>query len=164
MQSQVPNENTVAPSAEVEAEQAPPSRDFNTLWLLLTLRGLHSIVFVPADKGESAVEAATSLAEAGQWLRDGKVALFVMWGALDYASAVRSVKDVSREGSLSPNSSHRVITAIPSVLTEPLGIGVARAADAVVLCVRMGCSHLSAIQRTVELIGRDRIVGCLLLK
>jgi hypothetical protein len=57
----------------------------------------------------------------------------------------------------------RLLIAIPPVVTEPLGLAVTEVADAVVLCVERGESRLGFAQRTVELIGRDRIVGALML-
>jgi hypothetical protein len=57
----------------------------------------------------------------------------------------------------------QVIVAVQSVVQQPLGIAVARAADAVVLCVEMGHTRIAAAKRTIELIGRERIAGCVLV-
>jgi hypothetical protein len=56
----------------------------------------------------------------------------------------------------------RLVISIPPVITEPLGLAVAQAADAVVVTFRLGRTRLSAARRTIELLGRDHIAGCVL--
>lgn len=58
----------------------------------------------------------------------------------------------------------RAIIAIQSVLDEPLGVAVAQAADAVVLSIEPGKSRQRAVRRTVDLIGAERVVGCVLVR
>lgn len=62
-----------------------------------------------------------------------------------------------------PLPSGKLIIAIPSVLTEPLGIAVARAADGVVLTVELGRTRLADAERSAELIGREHLVGTCVL-
>jgi hypothetical protein len=57
----------------------------------------------------------------------------------------------------------QVVVAIQPVVVEPLGVAIAQAADAVVLCVELGRTRLKAARRTIELIGRERIAGCFLV-
>jgi hypothetical protein len=54
----------------------------------------------------------------------------------------------------------RVIIAIPSVVSEPLGLSATREADLVVLKVRLGATRLADVKKTVSLIGRDHVAGC----
>ena len=63
--------------------------------------------------------------------------------------------------SLSPYG--QVIIAIRLLVEEPLGIAVAQAADAVVLCVEMGTSRLASARRTLELVGPERVLGTFLI-
>jgi len=57
----------------------------------------------------------------------------------------------------------RNIATLPPVATNPLALKVAAAADIVVICVEIGKTRLSAVRRTLELIGRDRVAGCVLI-
>ncbi len=57
-------------------------------------------------------------------------------------------------------ASAQLVISIPPVVTEPLGLAVAQAADAVVLIFRLGKTRLSEARRTIGLLGRDRIAGC----
>lgn len=58
----------------------------------------------------------------------------------------------------------QVVISIRSVLEEPLGVAVAQAADAVVLCVELGRSRLASARRTLELVGPERVVGTFLVR
>ena len=169
----------------------PPSREFQELWFALARRDWRSVVLVPADAGESAAAAATSLAEVGRQLHELPVTLFIManpldyWPALqmvttastdfgiiapptvenelDYASAVQIVANAaSAEQSVMRPLTGKVIVAVQPVVAEPLGLAVTQAADVAILCVKRGRTHLASARRTIELIGRERIAGCLL--
>jgi hypothetical protein len=58
----------------------------------------------------------------------------------------------------------RAIIAIQPVVDEPLGVAIAQAADAVVLCVEMGKTRIAATRRTIEIIGARRVIGAVLVK
>jgi hypothetical protein len=58
----------------------------------------------------------------------------------------------------------RLIISVPPVITEPLGLAVAKEAGAVVLAVRMKHSRIAEVRQTIQLVGRDRINGCLLVR
>ena len=137
------------------------------LWFRLAHLQWRTLVFVPADEGTSAVEVTTALADVGRRLRAGPVTFLLLLGPMDYAAAGKIVRAVGG-GRNSADSSEeqkegRLLIAIPPVVTEPLGLAVTEVADAVVLCVERGESRLRFAHRSVELIGRDRIVGALML-
>jgi len=174
-----------------------PGREFQELWFALARRDWRSVVLVPADAGESAAAAATSLAEVGKQLHELPVTLFIMANPLDYwpalqivttaasmqegreersgaltdpvnslgyASAVQMVASAASTGRGSTRPAiGKVIIAIQPVVAEPLGLAVTQAADVAILCIEMGRTHLAAARRTIELVGRERIAGCLLV-
>jgi len=61
------------------------------------------------------------------------------------------------------SSGARLIISIPPVVTQPLGLATAHAADLVVLCVEVGGTRLADARRTLELVGRERMAGCFLI-
>lgn len=175
-------------------EDSPPGREFHELWFALARKEWRSVVLVPADAGESAASAATGLAQVGKQLHDYPVTLFIManpadyWPAvqivktaastddaagvmeaarpsLDYASAVQVAAAAANmhNGGGQP-SAGKVIVAIQPVVSEPLGLAVTQAADVVVLCVETGRTSLTAARRTIDLVGRERIAGCFLIR
>jgi hypothetical protein len=57
----------------------------------------------------------------------------------------------------------RTLVSLESPLTNPLALSVALAADGVVLCIRRRHAQLDQIRKTVEAVGADRLVCCLVL-
>jgi hypothetical protein len=97
--------------------------------------------------------------------------------AIEVEGRIIAVSPVARDGDPDPGRGAppvrearamppvgQVIVAIPPVVTEPLGVGIAHAADAVILCVAMGRTRLKSARRTVELIGPERITGAFLIR
>ncbi len=144
-----------------------PSRDMQALWFALAHLRWTSLALVPVDEGGSAAAVATSLAEVGRRLHDAPVTFFVMADPIDYNSAGKIISAVAAVGkgttALTVAPTGRVIVAVQPVVSEPLGLAVTQGADAVVLCVEMRRDRLAAARKTIELVGRDRIAGCLLL-
>jgi hypothetical protein len=58
----------------------------------------------------------------------------------------------------------RAIIAIQPIVDEPLGVAIAQAADAAVLCVEIGKTRIPAARRTIGLIGAERVVGVVLVR
>jgi len=138
-----------------DAAEAPVQE----LWLALDRRDWRSVVLVPVGLSQPVAAVAHSLAAAGRWLHEA-TGTFTMASAVDSPEALAFVKGARTEAT----GGGRSIVAILPVVDERLGVVVARAADAVVLCVEMGRTRLAAIRRTVELIGRNRIAGCFVVK
>lgn len=163
-----PNELGPTLVTDLAAHTLPmlPGREIQELWLALSRRSWLSAVLVPADDGVSAAMAAAALAEVGRRIRQAPVSA-LMADRLDYDAAAELIGRVAAagygDGDGRPASSEQVIVAIPPVVTEPLGVAVAREADVVVLCLSLGRTSLAAARKSIELIGIDRIAGCLLL-
>jgi hypothetical protein len=60
--------------------------------------------------------------------------------------------------------SARLIISIPAVISEPLGLAATQEADKVIVTVRVGRTRIADARRTIELVGRDRIAGCFLVR
>jgi hypothetical protein len=58
----------------------------------------------------------------------------------------------------------QVIVAIQPIFVEPLGVAIAHAADAVLLCVKLGDTRLRSVRKTLEMIGHTRSVSALLVR
>lgn len=145
---------------------SPHGLEYQSLWFRLARMPWRSLVVVPAGEGGSAVAVATALADVGRRLRTAPVTFLVMVGPIDYASAGQIVASVARPPDDATEGGApygRVIVAIPPVVSEPLGIAVTEAADAVVLCIEKGRTRSPSARRTIKMIGRDRIVGCVLI-
>lgn len=137
-----------------------PRREIQELWVALSRRAWRSAVLVPVDPFGSVAMAAATLAEVGRRLRLAQVSAVVAH-RLDYEDAAQLARRLGALRAAGPTE--QLVVALPPVVDEPLGAAVAREADLVVLCIQLGRSSLAASRRTIELIGLDRIAGCLLL-
>jgi hypothetical protein len=153
-----------------------------------------AVVRVPADHGGSAAEVATALADFGSRLRDTLVTAIIanrmdfasvraladlqprlQSGPVDrpwlpsIGVEARPVDPVAPSASGTHRAAPvppigRAIIAIQPIVDESLGVAVAQAADAVVLCVQLGKSRLSSARRTIELVGPERVIGAVLVR
>jgi hypothetical protein len=150
-------------NAPVTRRDRPLEIQYQELWFALSRIPWRSLVVVPADAESSAAGIATALANVGRRLRSTPVTFLVMAGSIDYASAGKFVKTVSGRGPPSDEDgtqiSSRVIVAVPPVTVEPLALAVIEASDVAVICAKKGTSYLAAAARTVDVIGRDKILG-----
>jgi hypothetical protein len=137
------------------------------LWFKLARMQWRTLVLVPGDERASAVEVAAALADVGRRLRSGPVTFLLLSGPMDFEAAGKIVQAVGRRQEDASTGLRegegRLLIAIPPVVVEPLGLAVTEVADAVVLCVSRGESRLRDAERTIELVGRERIVGALIL-
>ncbi len=158
-------------AARSGADPAPsedaPGNDIKELWFALSRRNWASVVLVPAARTGSAADLARSLADVGKRLREAPVTTLVA-EPLDYDSASRISAAVAASGQVSRSRPVvppiEVIAAIPPVVVEPLGVAIAQAADATVLCVDLRRTSVAEVRRTIALVGRERLAGCIMLR
>jgi hypothetical protein len=129
------------------------------LWQRLNRdRKLSSLAIVPAHPGGSAVPVARAIARAA-WIQ-GITGVRVI-----EAEGLRPGKaaDVVRDMNAALGESGMVVVAVDSVLSNPVSLEVAVAAREVVLCVALGSTDLASARRTIDLVGRERFVGSIVL-
>jgi hypothetical protein len=156
-----------------------PSRDLQELWFATRRREWRTLVVMPASAGTSALGIAKSLGEVGGFIRMSPVQVINAEG-LDLGKIAALVMDISaaatsaawtmnspntRSGGVDPGARlDATIVALDPVVANPLVLPVALAADAVLLCVELGTTELEAARRTLELVGRDRVIGSVVIK
>lgn len=157
---------TPATSHEIEAQE---------LWLSITRRDWRTLAVIPAHRDGSALSIATALAEAGSLLKGKPVELFSADRADHSSTGEHSTVMSSRNTSQIPL--HQVpdaglppaaekferVVALEPLASNPLGATIAQAAEAVLMVAESGVTELRAAKRTVEMIGRERFVGCVLV-
>ncbi len=148
--------------------ESPPSLDIQQLWFATLRWEWSTLVLVPADSRGSVVGIAKGLAQVGD-LHCGR-AVKITAEETSLASTSELVEDISGQSTIRPMNAgserwkKRTIIALDPVLCDPAGIVVALAADAVLLCVELGKTNIAEARRTVQLIGRDRFIGCVIVK
>jgi hypothetical protein len=153
---------TPATAGEIEAQE---------LWLSVTRRDWQTLAVIPAHRDGSALSVATALAEAGSLLRGKPVELFSADRADSAGDSVLNARATSPItlnpvpfGGLPPSSEKfgRVV-ALEPLSSNPAGATIAQAAQAVLMVAERGVTELRVARRTMEMIGRDLFVGCVLI-
>jgi len=148
--------------------------ELNAVWLQLA--GEWSwIVLVPSEQDCSTAEIARALQETGNRLSVYPVELADARG-LDLDSSSRLIAQLgmsAREGGAWSSNGlasstyappiTKTLVALDSPLANPMALPIALAADGVVLCVRRGRDRLASVRDTVQSIGPDRILCCVLV-
>ncbi|WP_224363491.1 hypothetical protein [Hyalangium versicolor] len=153
-----PSYNEVIPSSAPPPEPIPT--ELLHLWTLLTQREKwNSLVVVPAQPGASGLMAARAIVEVGSQYRERPIRLIDAEGLPPGAGSrlVRDMKAFIEQGGM-------VVCCIDSVLTNPVGLEVALAAERALLCVPLGSTQFSAARSTLELIGKARFLGSVTLQ
>ena len=151
------------PLATDVPEPLPPF-EVQELWFATLRAEWTSLAVVPAHAGGSAYELARALAEAGSLHRGTPVRL-VKADANDLPQTARFVDSLShKSGGGSAKRGGEVIVAVDPVVDNPLGIAIALAADAVLVTIELGVTDLASARRTVEMVGRERLLGCVVVR
>jgi hypothetical protein len=168
------------------------ARELLELWIRLAKGKWASLVIIPADVEGSSAALAKSLADIGQRLSfvpvtaiavtslefGSALALADLQQHLERRAPVPAVIDVTppveaaapepgapadtEALAIAPGA--RLVISIPPVLVEPLGLPAAQQADAVLVTIYLGRTPLSDVRRTIELVGRERIAGCVIVR
>ncbi len=148
--------------ASQRAEVAEASRGDLTLvqqCCLAVLREKWStLALVATDRGTPARAASAALVEVARLFRLAPVRALSAAGASapQVAQLVDELKG-PREGA------GRALVALDDPRTNPAGAPLLVAVDAVLLAVRLGASELRSIEEIVELAGRERVLGCVVV-
>ncbi len=164
-----------------------PSMELQQLWFaMLRRRAWSSLVVIPADAGSSAVSTARGIASVAE-RHLGRRVVVITPGELCALDELPTLVPVHAERAPVEHpegagweivlresirmhtdrpelegltKTPTVIMALEPVVSSPLGIAIASAADAALLCVTLGETPLASAKRTIELVGRERFIGC----
>jgi hypothetical protein len=146
--------------------QLPASAASAALWFAVQKRPWLSLAVLPAAPGESALHVANALYDVGALVSGGPIRLLDA-RALTLASSASFIVNmsslVSGPGERRTGGEQRAIVLLSSVIEQVTGIPVVLAADAVLLTVTLGKTTVDAARRTLQLLGADRVMGCVLV-
>jgi hypothetical protein len=145
--------------------QAPPDTPsawddvrLQRLWLATARRDWRSLAVVGTDASTDTLPLAGLLAQ-------------LVWRYRGQPSMVCDLRDLTmrlvdyqvREMHTQADPGARVLIALRSIFENPTALLVAREADAVLLCIGLGTTAFRQAEQTIKEIGRDRIVGSVIL-
>lgn len=140
--------------------KSPPSSALLHLWAMLNQRQRwSSLVVVPSHQGGSGIQAVQAILEvAGK--QNGTPLHFLDAEGLELGAAQHVVSEMQAY----IEQGDRVVVLIDSVVSNPVGLEVALAAERALLCVSLGTSDYGSARRTLDLIGKERFLGSVTLQ
>ncbi len=136
-----------------------PAHDLGTLLYSLVVRPWASLAIVSPDDGEQAWRLAQKLAAAAQQSHYPSVKAVNLLG-LTTERAAGIAHAISKVTALGERK--RFVIAVPSPAENPIAIRVLTACEAALLVIQRSRSRIPEVKRTVELVGRDRLIGAVL--
>lgn len=147
----------------VTADALPPladdwdRADLQRIWLGTQSRAWRMLAVVPADEGISTYEVASLITTLGRHHGESVGLADLRDIRLNRVDAfLDAAKELVGRG-------QRVVFATRSITGNLATIPLARASEGVILCVSMGSTLLGSIEEMVEQIGKERILGSMLI-
>ena len=139
-------------------EPQPVPVELRRLWFAALRREWSSLVVVPAHPGGSALQVAEALVQIGG-IHGSRPVRLLDARTLVLKEAAKLVVEMSSWAA----AGEVVIVVVDSVVWSETGIPLLLAADAALLCVTLGESDFDSAKRTIELVGRERFLGSVVL-
>lgn len=136
-----------------------PEGDWQHLWFLLQGTPWSALAIVPADSGIDVSAIADAFVQTGQ--KSGVAQLTLLNGIGVRANEVQDIVDAIETAK---QRGGQVVVACDHAEDNPGALPIARAASGVLLVVRLGQSRLAAARKTVDAVGRERVIASITLK
>ena len=138
---------------------ATPESDWQRIWFALRQHDWSSIAIVPSHEGVDVATVADTLCEMGRVEGDRPVTIVSALGV-----QLSDVSQVIDDVASATSRRQLVLVPVDPLADNPTTIGVLRATSAALLVVRLGESELSTTREVVEAIGRERVIGSIVLE
>lgn len=150
----------MAPDAAAVLRGRSVSPELSHLWRAVQKTPWHSLVIIPADVATDARPIAEALVDTaslllgfapdlldGTGLTPNRAAMFIL--EMTLAAQPRE---------------HGAVVVLDAVVANEACIPVAIAADAVLLVATLKEATFAGFKRTLEVLGRERVIGCVTLR
>jgi hypothetical protein len=129
------------------------------LWLAIERRPWRSLAVMGASKSVQTIQIAELLAQ-------------LAWRYRGQPSSVCDLRDLSmrlidyqvEEMRAQVEGGTRLVVSLQSIFENPTAAPIAKQTDAVLLCVALGETHFKEADETIAAVGRDRVVGAMILR
>ena len=150
----------VRPDAAAILRNRAVSPELSHLWRAIQKTSWHSLAIVPADISTDARPIADALVSTAS-LMLGKAPELLDGTGLQPSKAAMFILDMSLA---SQPREHGAVVVLDAVVANEACIPVAIAADAVLLVATLKEATFAGFNRTLEVLGRERIIGCVTLR
>jgi hypothetical protein len=129
------------------------------LWLGVERREWQSLAVLSASRKLETLQIAELLAQ-------------LAWRYRGQPSSVCDLRDLSmrlieyqaQEIRAQVQAGVRLVVALRSIFENPTAAPIAKQMDGVLLCIALGETNLSAAEETIAAVGRERVLGSILLR
>ena len=140
----------------MKARQLPNS-EWQRIWFAIRQQAWSSLAIVPSHSMD-VVKIAESLTETGRLQAERPVSLIDATGVelVNVQQVVATLAGLAEKG-------ESAIVAVDPIAENPTAVAIIQAASAAVLVVRLGESLLAPAQQTIDLVGRSRFIGSIVI-
>jgi hypothetical protein len=129
------------------------------LWLATQRREWRSLAVIGASEGVETLKVGEMLAQIA-WAYRGQPSCVFDLRDLGLRLADYQMREVQNQ----VEAGVRALLALRSTSENPTAIPLARLADAVVVCIDLAKTRFDAVERTIDEIGRDRVIGSIIVR
>jgi hypothetical protein len=135
-----------------------PDDDWQRLWFATRQQAWSSLAIIPSDGSIEVSDVAESLVSTGRLLGERPVNLLKATGVqlADVHNLIDSLGVMTGRGDW-------VIVPVDAIDENPGAIPIVRATSAALLVVRLGESLLTSARRAIDVVGRGRFLGSVVL-
>lgn len=132
--------------------------ELQNLWIALQKKPWRVLAIVSASTDGESIDVAKALAEAGFQFEGVRPAVTDLRDL-----KLRLVENEKKRMEQAREKNEPVVLALASPDKSPAGLAIARAADAVVVTVRLGETPMKVLARAADEIGRDKMLGAVVV-
>ncbi len=135
-----------------------PDNDWQRLWLSTRQQNWTSLALIPSDDGAEVARVAEALAATGRLYGERPVSLLNATGIqlTDVRERLDALHTMTGRGDW-------VIISVDPIAENPSAVPIVQAASAALLVVRLGESLLASARNAIEVVGRQRFIGSVVL-
>jgi hypothetical protein len=147
------------PRGQLVKTPTTPTLDWQRVWFSTRQRGWSSLAIIPSDAGIDVGKVAEALASIGRQHGEWPVSLVNTVGVqlADVSKVIDSIEALTKRGEC-------VLVPVDPITENPSTTPIVRAMSAALLVVRLGESQLSSARGVIDLVGRERLLGSVVLE
>lgn len=135
-----------------------PDNEWQRIWFSIRQHTWSSLALVPSHSGIDVVKVAQTLVATGRLQGERPVGLIDATGV--QMSNIQQV--IGSLGTVAERGEHAIVP-VDAIQDNPSTIAIVQAASMALLVVRLGESLLASAQTTLDVVGRNRFIGSIVV-
>ena len=135
-----------------------PDSDWQRVWFSIRQHPWSSLALVPSNPSMSVRKIAESLVATGRLHAERPVSLIDATGVQlqDVQQVIEAIAAVGDQGG-------SALVAVDPVADNPTAVAIIQSATSALMVVRLGESLLGSAQKTIDVVGRGRFIGSIVI-